>query len=105
MSSDGAWAAVVAPVLAALGLLLAVLAWPGVTSTVRLVMAWTDRTAQLAAQHPGAAAPVPLHGQDPGSRAGRHQDQWRSTLFFRAVPGTFAVVWTVLLAVALVLRS
>jgi len=31
-------------------------------------------------------------------------DQWRSMLFFRAVPGLFALVWAGLTVVALVLR-
>ena len=31
-------------------------------------------------------------------------DQWRSMLFFRAAPGLFALVWTILTVVALVIH-
>ena len=106
MSNGAPWgaqfAAVVAPVLSVLGLVLAVLVWPGVATTVQLVLAWTrdqeellDRRARLP---DSAGRPVWRRGGSSPVRAQR-----RSLLFFRAVPATFAVVWSVLTVVALVL--
>jgi hypothetical protein len=39
----------------------------------------------------------------PGNRR-TAPDQWRSMLFFRAVPGLFALVWATLTVIALVIR-
>jgi len=107
MSNAAPWgasfSAVVAPVLSVLGLLLALSSWPGVASTVRLVLAWTADQAELL-------------GRDSALRSGtsglptRSADvdrvlstQWRSMLFFRLVPGLFALVWAALTVTALVL--
>ena len=97
------FAAVVSPVLAALGLALALLSWPGVRATVRLVLALTRQQELLVERDPeSAAGAVPLLGASfPARRA--WVEQRRSTLFFRAVPPLFAAVWSVLLVVALVL--
>ena len=104
MSNGAAWGARfavwVGPLLAVLGLLLAVLAWPGVAVTVRLVLEWTAGHDELLERNPGlwpdgrpwAAARRAVPGQR------------RSLLFFRAVPVLFTVVWTVLLVIALVVR-
>ena len=54
MNSKGTWAAVVAPVLAVLGLLLAGLAWPGVRTTANLVMQWTYQVGDLIQRYPQA---------------------------------------------------
>ncbi len=95
------FALVVAPALAVLGLLLALLSWAGVQATVRLVMEWTEARTRLLEDDPALAAARTV---GLGARAGRAvADQRRSTLFFRAAPGLFAVLWTVLAVVALVL--
>lgn len=106
MSNAAPWgpsfSAVVAPILSALGLLLALSAWPGVTSTVRLVLAWTDDQAELLSRN---AALMSGSGM-PSSRAdvGRvRSTQRRSMLFFRVAPGLFAAVWAALTVVAVVL--
>lgn len=87
------FSAVVGPVLAVLGLLLALLAWPGIDATARLVLAWTARRSALLRADPALASTVwgiAAQGRGEG-RAG--PDQWRSMLFFRAAPALFAVVW------------
>ncbi|SEQ14578.1 hypothetical protein [Microlunatus flavus] len=105
MSNGASWgaafAAVAAPVLALLGLLLALLALPGVGTTVRIVLALTAQQDELFARLRGSA--VAYHGA-PG-RPAALDDQRRSLLFFRAVPVLFAVVWVVLGVLALVLVS
>lgn len=105
MSNGTAWgptfAAVGAPVLAVLGLLLAVLALPGVATTTRIVLAQTALQDELFARLAGASDAY--HGR-PG-RPPAVADQRRGMLFFRAVPVLFAVVWVVLLVLALVLVS
>ena len=88
--------AVVAPVLSVLGLLLALLAWPGVATTARLVLLWTVRTVEVLSRHPELQQPWP--DADPRRRL---TDQRRSLLFFRGVPVLFVAVWIVLLVVSL----
>lgn len=107
MSNGSAWgprfSAVVAPILAVLGLLLALLAWPGVATTVVIVLDWTAEQTELLQRDTALASGVsgPSRGR-PGPGRG-HRPQWRSMLFFRWVPGLFAVVWVALAAVAIVL--
>ncbi len=98
MSNGAAWgrhfAAVAAPVLAMLGLLLAALALPGVTATTRIVLTQTALQEQLVERLPGSA----LGGfHSVTGRGSALKDQRRSMLFFRTVPLLFAVVWIILL--------
>ena len=106
MSNGAAWgrqfAAVAGPVLATLGLLLAVLALPGVLATARIVLTQTALQEQLVERLPGSA----LGGFH--SVTGPHsalKDQHRSMLFFRNVPLLFAVVWTILLILTITLLT
>ena len=104
MSNGAAWgrsfATVAAPVLALLGLLLALLALPGVAATARIVLTQTSLLARLDDSR-SASTPVAYHAA-PG-RPSSVLDQRRSLLFFRAVPVLFAAVWTGLLLLALLL--
>lgn len=101
MGTSARWGEVVAPVLSVLGLALAVLAWPGVRGTVRIILGWTARRTELLRRDPTLSSTVwALSSADRAARA----DQWRSMLFFRAVPGLFGLVWTGLTVVAVVLR-
>ena len=94
---------VVSPILSLLGLLLALLARPGVAVTVRLVLEWTAEQAELLERDAGLSSGVS------GLSARRTDvrrlvpDQSRSMLFFRAVPMLFALAWLALTVVALVL--
>lgn len=105
MSNGAAWgksfAMIVAPLLAVLGLLLAVLAGLGVAATARLVLEWTERQGELLDQHPQLADTFLGWAAIGGIRHSASEDQRRSLLFFRAVPMLFSVVWTVLTVVAL----
>lgn len=106
MSNGAAWgrtfALVAAPVLALLGLLLALLALPGVTATARIVL--TETTEQQAlTRRLGPAVVAGYHAQ-PG-RPSAVADQRRSLVFFRAVPLLFTLVWIALLVLALVLPA
>src|ERR1700709_922388 len=102
MNSRGAWAAVVAPVLAVLGLLLAGLAWPGIRTTADLVMQWTYQVGDLIERYPQAR---PAWSTGPDARRARETGQRRSLLLFRFAAPTFVCVWIILLFCSLVLRS
>lgn len=102
MSSSGRWSAVVAPVLAVLGLLLAALAWPGVSTTAQLVMALTYQFGNVVDGHPEA---LPSGAAGRGDRRAREIGQRRSLLLFRFAAPLFLSVWVVLLACSLLLRT
>lgn len=108
MSNGTSWGAtfslVVSPVLSVLGLLLAAVAWPGIDTTVRLVLEWTMRQRQLLDDSPFLADTVRGLAAVGGRRNRADRDQRRSMWFFRAVPVLFVAVWAVLAVVALVLR-
>lgn len=104
MSNGAAWgrsfASVAGPALAVLGLLLAVLALPGVAATARIVLAQTALQERLVEGLPGSALRG-YHGSV--GRGSAVRDQRRSLLFFRLVPWLSAVVWAVLLVLTGVL--
>jgi hypothetical protein len=105
MSNGAAWgrafATVGAPVLAVLGLLLALLMLPGVATTTRIVLAQTALQDALFERLRGTASDYHAGAGRPAAVA----DQRRGLLFFRAVPVLFAVVWVVLLVLSVVLLS
>ncbi len=88
-------------VLAVLGLLLALLALPGVATTTRIVLSQTALQDELFERLRGTA--LGYHGGVGRPRA--VADQRRGLLFSRCVPVLFAVVWVVLLVLALLLVS
>jgi len=104
--SDGApwgraFATVAAPLLAVLGLLLALTTVPAVRTAARILLALSAQQDELYAR---------LGGSAPGYHGGAGRpravgDQRHALLFFRAVPVLFAVVWVVLGVLALVLLS
>ena len=96
-----AFAVVAAPVLAVLGLLLALLALPGVATTARIILAGTALQEELYARLPRAGAVRPSVAMRPAGV----RDQRRGLVFFRAVPVLFAAVWVVLLGLAVALLS
>ena len=96
---------IVAPILALLGLCLALLAWPGVGATVRIILEWTSQERGLFDDYP------PLFDTVPGSLVASRGDQGRlvavqrrSMLFSRAVPVLFVAVWAALTFVAVAIR-
>ena len=104
MSNSAPWGKrfsdIVGPTLSILGMLLAVLAWPAIDGTVRIVFAWAARRREIMEQHPELwHTDWGLAGNSRhGLRAG--MDDWRSLLFFRTAPGLFAVMWAGLTIVA-----
>ena len=103
-AGNATFSAVASPILSALGLVLALLAWPGIDATVKIVLAWTARQNELLESEPVLSATV--WGMTAPGRVDRraHPDQWRSMLFFRAVPALFTLVWTALTVFALIIR-
>ena len=83
------------PVLAVLGLLLAVLACPGAAATARIVLALTAYRHELAGRRG-------LRRSRPRSAPVVLADQRRSVLLFGAVPVLFGVVWVVLIVLRVV---
>jgi len=104
MSNGAAWgrpfAAIAAPVLSVLGLLLALLLLPGVAATARIVLTQTALQQQLAARIPGSAL-AGYYGV--AGRPSALRDQRRSLLFFQAAPILFSAAWTILFVLTLVL--
>lgn len=105
MSNGAAWgrsfALVAAPVLALLGLLLALLALPGVATTARIILAGTALQEDLYARLPTAGGVRRRVAMRPAGVG----EQRRGLVFFRTVPVLFAAVWVVLLVLALALLS
>lgn len=104
MSNGTSWGAtfslIVSPMLSALGLLLAMLAWPGIDATVRMVMQWTLQQRQIINDNPALLATTSGLVARGSRQYQAYYDQRRSMLFFRAVPVLFTVVWAALTVVA-----
>lgn len=106
MSNSTAWgrpfAAVAAPALSILGLLLGLLLLPGSTATARIVLTQTALLEQSVARLPGSG-----HGGYYGlaGRPSALTEQRRSLWFFQAVPILFSAVWIVLFVLTLVLLT
>ncbi|GGM08734.1 hypothetical protein GCM10011594_30800 [Nakamurella endophytica] len=109
MSSTGRWAVLVAPTLAVLGLVLAVLAWPGIHAAARLVALWTHRLGEVEDEDHEHEDDVRTRGADAPLRdevrRRRERDQRRGMLLFRWVPPVFAAVWVVLLVTSVTLKG
>lgn len=108
MSNSTPWGAafseLVGPILSGLGLVLAVLVWPAVNRTIKIILAWSARRTALLGRHPELR--VQHWKPDAHGSAERRasSDNWRSMLFFRAVPGLFVLVWAALTVVAVTIR-
>ena len=92
----------VAPLLAAIGFLLAVLAWPGVNRGVAIVVEWN---LLLIEALKGARADPGFVWRPSVDVAGDARTQaWHrnSMLFARFVPAVFALAWVALAAIVLV---
>ena len=104
-SREATFSAVASPILSGLGLVLALLAWPGINATVKIILGWTACQTELLESEPALAATT--WGMAAPDRADRRADpdQWRSMLFFRAVPGLFTLTWAALTVLALIIRG
>ena len=105
MSNGAGWgrtfASVAGPLLAVLGLLLALVTLPSVRGAARILLALSAQQDELFGRLGGTAPGY--HGG--AGRPSAVADQRRALLFFRAVPLLFAVVWVVLLVLAFALLS
>ena len=94
-----AFSIVVAPMLSVVGLILAVLSWPGVDASFNIILEWNARQLQAMRDNPNLAEAM----WRPHVRGRNDPDQRSTLLFARAVPIVFATAWTVLTFVALIL--
>ena len=106
-TSNARWGAtlstVVPPVLSLVGLVLAVLAWPGVDASFRIVNEWTAHQRQFMQENPAITAAM-WRGQVLGKGDLRADPDTHRTMFFaRAVPAVFGSVWAILTIIAVVL--
>lgn len=92
-----AFSVLVAPLLSVVGLLLAVLAWPGVDASFKIILRWNARQVQLMRESPGLAEAM----WRPHVGGEGDPDQRSSMLFARAVPVVFGLAWAILTVVAL----
>lgn len=110
MSNGAPWGVrfslLVSPILSLLGLSLALLAWPGVAATVKIILQWTARYDELVERSPALNTAVAETQTGMPDQRNRRvgPDQRRSMLFFRAVPGLFTLVWVALTVIALAIR-
>ena len=98
-----AFAAIVAPVLSAVGLVLALLAWPGVDASFRIIVSWDQVQREFLAAEPRHARALWRAGATGAGERRADPDQRRTMLFARAMPAVFALAWTLLGIVAAVL--
>ena len=94
---------VAAPMLSLVGLVLAVLAWPGVDASFRIIVEWNKRQLEVMRENPELTEA--MWRPDVLGRGDQRADpdQRRTMLFARAVPAVFGVAWAALTVVALVL--
>lgn len=92
---------VVSPVLALIGIVLALLAMPGISASMRIIEEWNHRQEVLMRQEEAVTAAMWRPSMMPGGR--KPPSQRKSMLFARTVPMVFLVAWLVLAAIALVL--
>ena len=98
-----AFSMLVPPILALVGFLLAVLAWPGVNASFKIIVEWNVR--QMALMEANPAMTDAIWRLDALGRNSRRADPQRglSMLFARTVPAVFSIAWAILAAIALVL--
>ncbi len=93
----------VPPILSLLGFVLAVLAWPGVDSSYKILVEWNVQ--QLALMH-GNPRMTEVMWRVDALGSGSHRtnpDRGLSMLFARAVPTVFGIAWAALTVIAILL--
>ena len=93
----------VPPILSLVGLILAVLAWPGVDASFKIIVEWNVRQQQVMNEKPALTDAMwrmdVLGRRNPSALP----ESGLSLVFARAVPAVFTVAWALLTVVALVL--
>ena len=106
-NSNAHWGAtfstLVPPILSVLGFVLAILAWPGVNDSYRILVEWNVQ--QIALMHGNPAMTEMMWRADAlGSGSRRtNADRGLSMLFARAVPTVFGIAWAALTVIAVLL--
>ena len=106
-NSNALWGAtfstLVPPILSLLGLTLAILAWPGVDASYKIIVEWNMRQLELMQANPELTESMwRLDALGRGSRR-VSPDRGLSMLFARKVPMVFTIAWAILTIVALAL--
>jgi hypothetical protein len=98
-----AFSTLVPPILSLLGFILAILAWPGVAASYKIIVEWN--VYQIALMHENPAMTDALWRVDALGRGSRPEvpERGLSMLFARAAPAVFSLAWAILTAVALIL--
>ena len=93
----------VPPILSLLGFVLAMLAWPGVNASYKILIEWNVRQIALLQGNPlMTEAMWRVDALGSGSHR-TNPDRGLSMLFARAVPTVFGIAWAALTVVALVI--
>ena len=93
----------VPPVLSLVGLVLAIFAWPGTEASFKIIIEWSIRQRQFTRDNP-VVVELLWRLDVPGKGSTRAAPDTHQTMFFaRAVPAVFAVAWSILTVIALVL--
>jgi hypothetical protein len=98
------FAFLVAPTLSLTGLILAILAWPGIYASLHIIEEWQQRQDEvmqsdvLVAEAMWRRAAAVTEGQPP------IPTRQHSMIFARAVPAVFGVAWAILTVIALALQ-
>ena len=103
-SADARWDAglrFVAPTLSLVGLLLAVLCWPGVATGVRIINEWNALLIAALEEAPEPTRRMWRRSFLAGGARGSDLTHRRSMVFAQAVPVVFALAWTAFTAIAL----
>ena len=93
----------VPPILSLLGLILALLAWPGVDASDKIIVEWNVR--QMALMQEDPVMTDVMWRLDRSGRNSKRASPERglSMLFARTVPAVFSVAWAILTVIALLL--
>ena len=91
----------ISPILSVVGFVLAILAWPGVSTSFKIIVEWNQLFVDALNEAHASSTLVwrPSLFADGDRRT--HADHRRSMLFARYVPATFVVAWAILAGVVL----
>lgn len=92
----------VAPMLSVIGFTLAVLAWPGVNTSFKIIVEWNILLVQVLNEARAVSDFMWRPSLFAGGDRRTHDDHRNGMLFARAVPVVFAVAWAILAVVVLI---
>ncbi len=92
----------VAPMLSLIGFMLAVLAWPGVNTSFKIIVEWNVMLVQVLNEAHAVSGIMWRPSLFVGGDRRTHNDHRNGMLFARSVPVVFAVAWAILAVVVLI---